>query len=263
MPCNDLFRQKNLDALNDPEHIDEHITVTKPSVYIVVATLAVMILSVIIWGIIGTITDKATVGGVMFPTQGTTTVTLPNRGTVRSLFVHKGDHVTQNQSIAMVSVEDAYSMISSPQTGTVLNVLDENKSFEAFEPIATIIASEAEQQREVHTLIAFVPFELMRKMRVGMDVEATPKNLTREKDGYVKGRITRIEQYPITREQAIKKMRVEGFANDIFPEQGSAFEVEMELEDLQLADTELSVGTFLNIQVITRKRSVYQYMFEK
>lgn len=270
MKNKNIFRQESLDRLDRPEFESGRITVTTPSLYVILLTLGILVAAVVAWGILGSITDKSTVGGLVFPTKGTAVVTLPNRGTVRSQFVHNGDVVKRGQALAMVSVEDAYSMVSAPADGTVLEIKGENKDFEAFEPIATIIGRQTTDV--VNTMIAFAPFEVARKLREGMEVEVTPKNLTREKDGYVRGKVTRISIYPITKEYAVRKLRTETFATDVFPEQGAAFEVEIELNltperklDWSFESDEevnMSVGTFCNVQIITKRRSVYQYMFE-
>lgn len=266
---NRLFRKEALESLDAPEELSADIKVTSPSVYVIVATLLVILAAVFVWGIFGSISDKTTVSGVVFPVDGVQDVSLPNRGVVRSLFVHNGDKVTAGQSLAMVSVSDSYSMISAPSSGIVLKIVNENEDFEAFEPVATIIS---EDENAVHSIVAFVPFELSRELRPGMEVEATPKNLTREKDGYVSGRIMEVAKYPVTREEAGRRMKTDTFADDVFPENGTAFEVKMMLNTLEDGSldwsfepeehTDMTTGTYCNIQIITKKRSVYRYMFE-
>ena len=105
-----------------------------------------------------------------------------------------------------------------------------------------------------------------------MRVELTPKNLTREKNGYIVGHLTGIEKYPITKYDAVKKLKNETFVGDIFPEQGAAFVVKMVLhnqEDGSLAwsfkpdePIDMGTGTFCDIRIVTKRRSVYKYLFE-
>ena len=105
-----------------------------------------------------------------------------------------------------------------------------------------------------------------------MRVELTPKNLTREKNGYIAGHITEIEKYPISREDAVKRLKNETFVGDIFPAQGAVFVVKMVLhrqEDGSLAwsfkpdePIDMGTGTFCDIRIVTKRRSVYKYLFE-
>ena len=266
---NKIFRSKALDGLNVSEGEETEVKVTTPSVYVFIASMAILVVAVFAWCIFGSISDKSNVSGVIFPIDNVIDVTLPNRGTVRSIFVSAGDNVNAGQALAMVSVGDAYSMISSPSAGTVLDIRKENDQFEALAPIATIIDSGQEQ---IYTVVSFVPFEMSRKLKPGMEVEITPKNLTREKNGYISGHIVEVEKYPISKEDAIKKLKSETFTGDIFPQQGAAFVVKMQLNrnadgspawSFEPEDpVELDAGTFCQIQIITKRRSVYKYLFE-
>lgn len=264
-----IFRKKALDTLNEPISTDTKINVTSPSLYVLIGTLFVIIIAIFVWGIFGTISDKESVSGMMFPSNGINDVALPNSGTVRSVFVQDGEVVEKGQSLAMVSVEDAYSMISAPIAGTLLNITSENERFEAFEPIATIISASGEA---ANTLVAYVPFDISVKLKPGMAVEVTPKKLSREKDGYIRGRLISVGQYPVTKEESTRKIKSETFAQNLFPEVESAYEITMELntqEDGSLdwsfqpeGPVSLGTGTLCDIQIITKRRSVHEYLFE-
>lgn len=264
-----LFRDKALKQLERPEIVETEIQVTKPSTYVIIASMAIMVVAVFVWCLLGSISDRSTVSGVVFPIDKAVDVTLPNRGTVRSTFISNGDAVEKGQSLAMVSIGDAYSIVSAPSSGTILNIKKENEDFEALAPIATIISNDEEQECSA---VAFVPFEISRKLKNGMRVEVTPMNLTREKNGYIVGHITEVENYPVSREDAVKQLKNENFVGDIFPEQGAAFVVKMVLhqqEDGSLAwsfkpdePVDMGTGTFCDIRIVTKRRSVYKYLFE-
>lgn len=264
-----LFRDKALKQLERPEIVETEIQVTKPSTYVIIASMAIMVVAVFVWCLLGSISDRSTVSGVVFPIDKAVDVTLPNRGTVRSTFISNGDAVEKGQSLAMVSIGDAYSMVSAPSSGTILNIKKENEDFEALAPIATIISNDEGQECSA---VAFVPFEISRKLKNGMRVEVTPMNLTREKNGYIVGHITEVENYPVSREDAVKQLKNENFVGDIFPEQGAAFVVKMVLhqqEDGSLAwsfkpdePVDMGTGTFCDIRIVTKRRSVYKYLFE-
>lgn len=264
-----LFRGKALKQLERPDVVETEIRVTRPSTYVIIASMAIMVIAIFAWCFMGSISDRSTVSGVVFPIDKVFDVNLPNRGTVRSTFIANGDAVVKGQSLAMVSVGEAYSMVSAPTAGTVLNIKKENEDFEALAPIATIISNDDESGCST---VAFVPFEISRKLRSGMRVEVTPKNLTREKNGYIVGHITEVERYPVSREDAVKQLKNENFVGDIFPEQGAAFVVKMSLhqqEDGSLAwsfkpdePVDMGTGTFCDIRIVTKRRSVYEYLFE-
>ena len=264
-----LFRDKALKQLERPDIVETEIKVTRPSTYVIIASMGILVIAVFIWCVLGNISDRSTVSGVIFPIDKVVDVTLPNRGTVRSTFVANGDVVEMGQALAMVSVGEAYSMVSSPARGSILNIKKENEDFESLAPIVTIVSEEKEQGSAA---VAFVPFEISRKLRSGMRVEVTPKNLTREKNGYIVGHITEVERYPVSREDAVKVLKNENFVGDIFPEQGAAFIVKMILhrqDDGSLVwsfkpnePVDMGTGTFCDIRIVTKRRSVYEYLFE-
>ena len=220
----------------------------------------------------GHITDKRYIGGLVFPDKGIVTVQLPNNGMVNDVYVNTGDHVNAGEELAMVSVGSANSIISSPCSGIVLGHKGQHESFVQYEPIFNVLSQETPAQ--VRTIVAYAPFTIQRELRVGMEIQATPTYDTREKIGYVSGRITNIAKFPINRQEALQKLKLNDFLDDIFPKEGSVFEISIELnQDSTTHDglawsfeqnipVEMSVGTFCNIQVITKDRSVYDYLFE-
>lgn len=273
MEKKNLFRQKTLEEYNSPERIDEYVHITSPSVYGILITLGILAGALIIWSILGNVTDKANIGGLVFPTNGIVGVSLPNEGTVRDMFVAKGDYVKKNQSIALVSVQESYSILSAPYDGVILSAKPKNEHFNAFEPIANLVYQGKE--RQVETVVAFANFSTARDLKPGMEAQVSPVNMPREKYGYIYGKILNVSKYPITRTEAIQEMKVESFTDDVFPKEGSAFKVEIALyKDSKDAANflwsfppegavDMGVGTFCNIQIITKKRSILHYLFEQ
>ena len=91
-----------------PEQITDHLYVTSVPTYLLATAVMVLLAAFIVWGVLGSVSDKAYYSGVVFPAQGTTDVTLPNKGIVRTMLVHNGDSVRQGQTIAMVSIGDSH-----------------------------------------------------------------------------------------------------------------------------------------------------------
>ena len=49
-----LFRKKSLERISSPEQMDDYIRVTTPSVWIVLAALAVLLVGILAWSVFGT-----------------------------------------------------------------------------------------------------------------------------------------------------------------------------------------------------------------
>ena len=239
-----------------------------------VILLAVLILSagILSWCFFGTMLDKEYVQGVVFPTEGTDGVWLPNDGVVKEVFIHKGDIIEKGQTLALVSVGNAYSIVSSPFQGEVLSYIPENEHFNAFEDIVNLLPST--DSGPVTSVTAFVNFKSMRFIEPGQSAQITPANETRERVGYVRGKVVSVSAYPITKREAVLKLQNQSLADEIFPDDASVFEVGVEMQtsadDSNGLDwsfkskngVDMSVGTFCNIEVITKSRNIFQYMLE-
>lgn len=50
-----IFRKKSLDRISSPEQLTDYIRVSSPSVWIVLAAVVVLLISVLIWSVFGTL----------------------------------------------------------------------------------------------------------------------------------------------------------------------------------------------------------------
>lgn len=266
------FRKDALEEEFSVGKENETIRLSKPSVYLLLATLAVMAAAFLSWGLLGSVTDKAQIKGVMFPVEGTTEVSVPNAGVVRNLMVHKGDRVVPGQILAMIDVDGQYSTLTTTVAGEVLSILQEQQRFDAFQPIVNLLTEQTDSQ--VTTMVAFADFKTVRELSIDQEVQVNPSYLSREKNGYVPAHILSIERYPMSAYEAAQRLKNEQFTQAVFPQEGAAFIVEIELEtnpdspDLfnwtfsQEKPVDMSTGTLCDVQVITKRRSVFRYLFE-
>lgn len=251
---------------------DETIRLSRPSIYLLLLTLVVMASAFVSWGILGTVTDKAQMEGVIFPLKGITEMRVSNPGVVRNLMVHQGDRVRQGQTLAMIDIDNQCSTLTADVAGQVLSIMQEQQHFEAHEPIASLLTQD--HDRQVTTLIAFADFKTVRELEPDQEVQVNPSFLSREKNDYVPAHILSISRYPISKREAVQRLKNEPITQAVFPQDGAAFEVEIEMETKPDSPKELnwtfnqgksidmSTGTLCDIQVITKRRSVFHYLFE-
>lgn len=267
----DLFRQEVIDEMSSPDELSSSIHVTRPSVYLILATSALMAVVLFIWLFFGSVSDKVSIGGVVFPTQDAASASIPNDGVVRQVFVHAGDYVQANQTLALVSVGTSYSIVSSPVNGVVVQQKNANDEVKAFDPIVSLVTQDTAQV--IRDLTAFADFNTQRKLRKGMEVQVSPVNLPREQYGYVKGHIVEIGHYSMKKEQALRQLKMDDFINGVFPQDGNAFLIKIKLDTKvdnpnqldwsfgQPKEADTSIGTFCNVQVVTKKRSMFDFLF--
>ena len=262
-------------APQSPEQIADHLRVTFVPTYLLATAAALLLAAFIVWGVLGTVSEKAYYSGVVFPVQGTTDITLPNKGIVRSLLVHNGDSVRQGQTVAMVSIGDSHSFLTSTVSGLVISTKSYNEPFEAFDPIVSVVDGQADSRSCRTQLIAYADNEAQRHLRVGMEAQVWPANEKRDEIGYVRGRISQVVRYPANANDVRQKLKSDVLAKQLLGEgQEAVYEVLIDLQrdpadstcyDWSFGvpdDVSMGIGTYCSVLTETRRRSMFQYLFE-
>ena len=263
------------DTLQSPEQIADHLRVTYVPTYLLASAAIVLLAAFIVWGFLGNVSDKAYYSGVVFPVQGTTDITLPNKGIVRSMLVHNGDSVRQGQTVAMVSIGDSHSFLTSRVSGLVISTKADNEPFEAFDPIVSVVDGNAASQQSQHTqLIAYADNEAQRDLRVGMETQVWPADEKRDEIGYVRGRITQVVRYPADANEVRQTLKSNILAKRLLEQGDVVYEVRIDLLRLsedsthydwsfgEPADVSMGIGTYCSVLTETRRCSMFQYLFE-
>jgi hypothetical protein len=250
--------------------------VTYVPTYLLAAAAALLLVAFIVWGILGNVSDKAYYSGVVFPVQGTTDITLPNNGIVRSMLVHNGDSVHEGQTIAMVSIGDSHSFLTSTVNGLVISTKTDNEPFEAFGPIVSVIEGNASGAQPLRTqLVAYADNEAQRDLRVGMEAQVWPADEKRDEIGYVHGRITQVVRYPANAADVRQRLKSDVLAQRLLGDgQKVVYEVIIDLQRDpsdptsydwsfgQPDDVSMDFGTYCSVLTETRRLSMFQYLFE-
>ena len=257
-----------------PEQISEHLRVTAIPTYLLATAIIVLLGAFIVWGFLGNVSDKAYYSGVVFPVQGTTDITLPNKGMVRTMLVHNGDSVHKGQTVALVSIGDSHSFLTSTVTGLVISTKTDNEPFEAFDPIVSVIDENAGEQSQRTQLIAYADNEAQRDLRIGMVAQVWPADEKRDEIGYVRGRITQVVRYPADADEVRQTLKSNILAKRLLEQGDVVYEVRIELlrspEDStrydwsfgEPVDVSMGIGTYCSVLTETKRRSMFQYLFE-
>lgn len=269
-PFSTESRQRNLCS---PDQIGTVLKITALPTYLLAFTVLLMIGAFFVWGFLGTVSDKVYYSGVVFPLQGTSDVSLPNKGMIRTMFVHGGDHVTRGQTVALVSVGDSYSILTSTVEGTVISTKVDNEPFEAFEPILSVVDGMDPRSGKA-MLIAYVDNAGQRHIKEGMGAQVWPENEKRDEIGYVRGRITRIDRYPVAADVVRQTLRSEEMADRLLTAGTTMYQVNIELFTSaenpaeydwsfgQPEDVNMNIGTYCSVLTETRRRSMFRYLFD-
>jgi hypothetical protein len=265
---------ENVDHLQSPEQIADHLRVTYVPTYLLAAATTLLLVAFIVWGVLGTVSDKAYYSGVVFPSQGTTDITLPNKGIVRSIMVRNGDSVRVGQTVALVSIGDSHTFLTSTVNGLVISTKSDSEPFEAFDPIVSVVGKDYDGQPHRAILLAYANNEAQRNLRVGMEAQVWPADQKRDEIGYVHGRISQVIRYPADATKVRQILKSDILAKQLLEQDNVVYEV---LIDLQRAPNDptsydwsfgqpdnvsMDFGTYCSVLTETRRRSMFQYLFE-
>ena len=268
-------KEKSEDTLQSPDQIADHLRVTFVPSYLLAAAAIVLLAAFIVWGLLGSVSDKAYYSGVVFPMQGTTDITLPNKGIVRTMLVHNGDSVRQGQTVAMVSIGESHSFLTSRVSGLVISTKVDNEPFEAFDPIVSVVdGTNASSQANQTQLIAYADNEVQRNLRIGMEAQVWPANEKRDEIGYVRGRISQVVRYPADADDVRQTLKSNILAKRLLEQGDVVYEVRIDLlrdpadptcYDWSFGepiDVNMDIGTYCSVVTETRRCSMFQYLFE-
>ena len=274
---NKLYKSSNsLENIQSPGEITDHLHVTAVPTYLLAGAIIILLGAFIVWGFLGNVSDKAHYSGVVFPAEGTTDITLPNKGMVRSMLVHNGDMVEQGQPVAMVSIGESHSFLTSTVSGLVISTKTDNEPFEAFDPIVSVVDADPSNVQSQRTqLIAYASNEAQRDLRIGMEAQVWPADEKRDEIGYVRGRITQVVRYPAASEEVRQTLRSGVLASRLLEQGDVVYEVRIDLLRLpenpslydwsfgEPLDVRMDIGTYCEVLTETRRRSMFQYLFEQ
>ena len=263
-------------TIQSPDQIADHLRVTYVPTYLLAAAAALLLAAFIVWGILGSVSDKVYFSGVVFPVEGTSDVTLPNKGIVRSILVHNGDSVHEGQPIAMVSIGNSHSFLTSTVSGLVIHSKTDNEPFEAFDPIISVVnAGTGNQESQRAQLIAYADNDAQRDLRIGMEAQVWPADEKRDEIGYVRGHITQVVRYPANAVDVRQTLKSDNLVQQLLGDGDKiVYEVIIDLQrdpkdptryDWSFGEPDgvsMDFGTYCSVLTETRRLSMFQYLFE-
>ena len=102
-----IFRAVALERASSPEQLDHLIVITKPSDWILVFVILLIVGSAIVWGIVGRIPTRVPGDGILIAGGGRVVDAVSAAaGRLASVAVSVGDHVSRGQLIARIEQTD-------------------------------------------------------------------------------------------------------------------------------------------------------------
>jgi len=100
------FRKVALERLSTPEQLDQALQITNPTGWLSMVTLITLVVSGIVWSLIGTIPEKVIGKGILINPGGVLDVISSTHGRLTRFAVQSGEWVVAGQIVAVVSQPD-------------------------------------------------------------------------------------------------------------------------------------------------------------
>lgn len=262
-----LFNKDALEALDDHSEAQEMARVASPRLKLVLGAMVALIVVVLYWCIFGTINYKVTAQGVIFPFGEAAPVSVPYDGVVARTLQSHGAAVASGNDIMEIRNALSTTMVAAPRDGVVISTLPIGSVFKAGDPVAWLLPQT--QQMAGREMLCYVTYNDLEKLKLKQQVQATPANMEREKWGYAYGRVVGIEQYPTTRQEIIRRVKLDPLAAFI-PDGQAMYEVRVVLDEQEggglvwsrekSQNVKVGNGALCNIQIITQKKPVWRVL---
>ncbi|MCH5187241.1 MAG: HlyD family efflux transporter periplasmic adaptor subunit [Oscillospiraceae bacterium] len=187
-----IFRKSSIEKLSSPDQLDRAIIITSPMSWIGLIGLFIILISVMIWAFLGSMTTTYTAMGVISAGKNTNSLYSDVSGTISEIYVRPGDSVKSEGLIASVIDEagDRYEISAGQDC-----VISRQEAFEGdsiTQGDRLFVVSPAEKGNVV---VCYVGIDEVQSLALGMKVNITPVSVDGQKYGHMKGEVINIDTY--------------------------------------------------------------------
>ena len=106
-----IFRKVSLDRLSSPEQLDQLLQVTRPSGWLALAALGLILAAAVVWAFIGSVATEAIGEGILIRRGGVSDLVSIGQGQVDEVLVQVGDVIEVGQVVATIRQEELVRQI--------------------------------------------------------------------------------------------------------------------------------------------------------
>lgn len=194
-----IFRQAALERLSSPEQLDQLVRVTHPLGWLSLLALSLVLLSAVVWGVVGRLPIQVTGQGILISTGGIHDVVSPGPGQVMNVYGQAGDVIRAGQMVAEIAdASQSRIPVSSPYSGRILELkVDSGSQVESGTPLLSVEGLNPDGLVDLVAVIYTAPAE-GKKIQPGMQVQVSPSTVRREEYGFMLGKVASVGQFPAT-----------------------------------------------------------------
>ena len=262
----DPFRKQAVDRISSPEELDRLVRVTRPGTWIALIGLVLVLVAVLLWAVLSSVTTTVSGVGFVLPEGGLIEASAPEAGIIERIEVRAGARVAAGDRVARLATADGRELpVTTVEGGIVAEVLRLPGDF--VEPGGEVAIVQPERPAVVET---FLPQSDAKDAELGDRVWVAPTTASESQYGYAVGRITRIGRFPIPPAGVLSVLESPAGAK-LVTDQGPVIRVVVALRP---ADTPSQVawtashgppyaidfGTLADVKVVTGEQAPIDYV---
>jgi multidrug efflux pump subunit AcrA (membrane-fusion protein) len=208
------YRREALKKLSSPEQLDSLMTVTTPINWLALATMGVLLLSVVLWGIFGKLPVSVEGPGILLKPQALTEVVSLSGGQVVEILVKPGELVPKGTLVARIQPANLFPKtarvdIQSSVAGTVAKVVAQPGAYvQPGDPLIEVTSEVGELEAYL-----FLPLDKGKKVRPSMKARIDPSTVKADEYGHMIGTVKSVAQYNSSREELVEILGSEDLAD--------------------------------------------------
>lgn len=206
-----VFREGALAKMAGLDDLDKLMRVTSPGAWLSLLALVLILVVLLIWGVVGSLTRTATGQGILIREGGIIMVESPIAGRIEHLDLTEGAHITKGAELArIVSVDGKVQTLRAEHDGTVLEVT----ARQGMEVAPQTALARLEPNTPLVALV-YVPASETKSIRGGMEAHLLPVPLRPEEFGYLRGSVLSVARYPTSSQRVRLVLQNETLANQM------------------------------------------------
>jgi HlyD family secretion protein len=116
IPKKQIFRKVALERLASPEQLDLVMQVTSPQSWIALGAVGLLLVTLVIWGILGSIPEKTQATGILLQQSGIFDVDAPGTGQIVEVGVIEGDTIVRGQVVGRIAQPEIVQQIEGARS---------------------------------------------------------------------------------------------------------------------------------------------------
>lgn len=258
-----LYRKSSIEKLSNPEQLDHMITIASPMSWIALLGVVIIVVSVIIWSITGTLPSTITVNGIVANPESACAYYSEQSGTVTKLLKKPGDSVKKDDGILIIKSNDGSEhTIKANNDGKITDYLVEiDASVYLGEEIARYTPAVSQDQ----VVVCYVPLSVAAQLEKDMKVLLYPSSVDSQKYGHMEAWVESVGEYAVTTSNMWYVTGADNLMADQFLSEGPVISIVCRIKtDSSTASgfywtskngnrLSISNGTFVSAKIVTEE----------